>query len=120
MKEKISDLFSEAFNKIKPEIIKKSSWWNQVSCSTKLQKWQKYIEGLEGVCRKSKIIGLILEDDDEIKIKDPSSQDSVITIKKEIALRILTLGYLPEIQQENQHEEGTAAATDCKARFGTC
>lgn len=96
---KLKTLFDSAYVKLKNSIHSRQKS-PTIYIYHLTDEWKNYIDGLEGVSRKSKIVGLILQEKDEFKVNDPLSPDCVIIIKKEAALKILALGYLPE-QQEN-------------------
>jgi hypothetical protein len=83
-----SNRFCELSKKTKPQKIRKI--------------WKNYLEVL-GVDRKGKLMTMLIPcPDDQVEIKDPMGEDVVIRINKELALKIATLGFTPELEENNE------------------
>lgn len=65
--------------------------------SSKLRKrWKDYLANLDGVSRMGKLMSMVIDcPSDKIQIIDPFGEDAIIRVNKEVAIKIVTLGYIP-------------------------
>jgi hypothetical protein len=104
---KLHKIFSEKFKSIQKSVKTHAD----VACDTfgqsankypvldafcdSIHKWKSYLDDLR-ITRVSKLMKTIIPcSEDQLEFKDPSGYDGFIRINKDLALKIMTLGYIP-------------------------
>jgi len=90
MNEKLKKIFVAKFNEIA------AGTRTRVGHRNLRNKWKNYLSELEGVDRMGKLMSMVIDcPSDKIQIVDPFGEDAILRINKEMAIKIVTLGYIP-------------------------
>lgn len=85
MNEKLYNIFNKKLQSIKE------------SNNKNLRKsWKEYLSGIEGIDRMGRLMSMVVDcPSDKVQITDPFGEDAVLRVDINLAIKIITLGYIP-------------------------